>query len=373
MKITRKQFFTGLAAGTLALPFLLRPAFKPKAQDAGNATGTSSGKKFQWRMVTTWPPGFPVVGEGCNKFAQWISEMSAGRLEIKVYGGGELVPSLETFDAVRNGAVEMGSGAAYYWVGKAPSATFFTAVPFGMNAQQLNAWMLNGDGWKLWEELYSDFNLVPFPGGNTGIQIGGWFNREINSTADLKGLKMRIPGLGGKVLERAGGTPVLLSGGDVYTGLERGIIDAAEWIGPYHDYMMGFHQITKYCYTPGWQEMGSQLEIIVNKDKFNELPADLQTIVRCAALRMNHWVLSEFEAQNSIYLDKLINEEKINLRQFPEEVMAELRKHAKEIIAEMVESDPFARKVYESYEGFRRRITPWAIASEKIYYDGLKV
>lgn len=367
-KINRKRFFASIAAGTIALPFLFRLGGRPQAQSS-SGPGIISGKKYQWRMVTTWPPNFPVLGEGCNKFAEWVREMSGGRIEIKVYGGGELVPALETFDAVRNGAAEMGSGAAYYWAGMAPAATFFTAVPFGMNAQQVNAWMLSGDGLKLWEEKYAEFGLVPFPGGNTGVQMGGWFNREINSLADLKGLKMRIPGLGGRVLERAGGTPVLLSGGDIYTGLERGIIDATEWIGPYHDYLMGFHQIAKYYYAPGWHETGSELEIIINKDKYDELPDDLKAIIRSAALRMNHWVLSEFEAKNSIYLEKLINEENVNLRNFPDDVLASLKNYTKEVIQEIVDSNPDAKKVYENYEAFRKRASLWAKSSEKIFYD----
>lgn len=368
-KVSRKNFFKGVAIGTISLPILIRAlGEKPKAQTS-SAPGIITDKKYQWRMVTTWPPNFPVLGEGCVKFAEWVKTMSGGRMEIKVYGGGELVPALETFDAVHNGAVEMGSGAAYYWVSKSNSASFFTAVPFGMNAQQVNAWMLGGDGLKLWEEFYANFGLVPFPGGNTGVQMGGWFNRQINSVADLKGLKMRIPGLGGRVLEKVGGTPILLSGGDIYTGLERGIIDATEWIGPYHDYLMGFYQIAKYYYAPGWHETGSELEIIVNKRKFEELPSDLQEIIRTAALRMNQWVLSQFEAQNSFYLEKMVQEEKVDLRQFPEDVIAELKRHTREVILELVESDPFTKKVYDNYEAFSRRAAFWAKSSEKVYYD----
>ncbi len=295
--------------------------------------------------------------------------MSAGRLKIKVYGGGELVPALETFDAVRSKAAEMGSGASYYWVGKAPAAAFFTAVPFGMNAQMINAWMLSGDGWKLYQELYDQFGLVVIPAGNTGVQAGGWFNRAIDSLDDLDGLKMRIPGLGGRVLAKAGGTPVLLSGGEIFTGLERGVIDATEWIGPYHDYLMGFHQIAKYYYVPGWHEPAAELEIIVNKEKFEELPADLQQIVITAALRLNHWVLSEFECKNAEYLEKLVNEEKVEIRHYPTEVLQKLRSFRDEVIEEMTANDPFAKKVYDNYDRFRRRMEFWAKSSEKLYYD----
>src|SRR5690606_14679795 len=218
-------------------------------------------------MTTTWPPNFPILGEGCKLVAEWIRQMSGGRMEIEVYGGGELIPALEAFDAVSNGAIEMGSGAAYYWSGKVPAAQFFASVPFGMNAQQVNSWLISGGGMALWEKNYAKYNLIPFPCGNTGVQMGGWFRKEINSMADIQGLKMRIPGLGGKVLDRAGGTAVLSPGSELYTNLERGVIDATEWVGPYHDYIMGFHEVASHYYYPGWHEVGTTFEKFVNKSK----------------------------------------------------------------------------------------------------------
>ncbi|MEL7146051.1 MAG: TRAP transporter substrate-binding protein, partial [Bacteroidota bacterium] len=276
---------------------------------------------YRWKMVTTWPPNFPVVGEGCVMMAKWIEEMSGGRLKITVYGGGELIPALECFDAVSNGAVEMGHGVAYYWAGKVPAAQFFGAVPFGMNANQSNSWIISGEGGKLWEEIYAPFDLLPITCGNTGVQMGGWFNKDINSPEDLKGLKMRIPGLGGKVFNKAGGTAVLVSGNEVYTNLERGVIDATEWIGPYHDYKMGFYQVAKNYYYPGWHEPGATLELLVNKRKLLELPSDLQQIVRTAAYRLNHWMAAECDAKNAIYLNKLVNEEGVQLKEFSAEVL----------------------------------------------------
>ena len=224
--------------------------------------------KIQWKMTTTWPPHFPVLGEGADMLAKLIGDMSGGRLTVQVYGGGELVPPLQAFDAVSQGTVEMGHGAAYYWAGKMPAAQFFAAVPFGMNAQGMNAWIYTGGGQALWDELYAPFNLKPMPAGNTGVQMGGWFNREIKSIDDFKGLKMRIPGLGGKVLAKAGGTAILSPGGEIYTNLERGVIDATEWVGPYNDYKMGFYKVAKYYYYPGWHEPGTVLETFVNKKAF---------------------------------------------------------------------------------------------------------
>ena len=368
-KLSRKRFFQGLAAGTISLPFILKGISGNSFAQKQKNSGLMSAEKYQWKMVTTWPPNFPVLGEVCTLMSEWIYKMSAGRLEIKVYGGGELVPALESFDAVKDGAADMGHGVAYYWAGKIPAAQFFAAVPFGMNAQQANAWILCGGGLELWEELYAAHNLIPIPGGNTGVQMGGWFNREINSIVDLKGLKMRMPGLGGKVLEKAGGAPVLLAGGEIYTGLERGVIDATEWIGPYHDYKMGFHQIAKYYYVNGWHETSAALETIFNKERFEALPEDLQEILRTAVLRANHWVLSEFEAKNSLYMKKLIEEENIEVRYYPEDVLAELRKYSEETIQEIIADDPLSQKVHASYDAFFNEIKSWSTVSEKQYYD----
>lgn len=323
---------------------------------------------YKWKMVTTWPPNFPVLGEGCKLLADWVKEMSGGRLIIDVYGGGELIPALECFDAVSHGAVEMGSGSGYYWAGKIPAAQFFSSVPFGMNAQQMNAWIINGGGNALWEELYAPFDLLPMPGGNTGVQAGGWYNREINSIDDYKGLKIRMPGLGSKIINKAGGTAVLVAGGELFTNLERGVIDATEWIGPYHDYLMGFHKVAKYYYYPGWHEPGTVLEMIMNKTKFYELPSDLQAIVKSAIYRLNQWMLLEFEQKNAVYLQKM-KVEGVDFRPFSEEVLDSLRGISNEVVEELVSSDAQSRKVYDHYNKFKNSISDWAAVSEKYFYN----
>ncbi|HMR43284.1 MAG TPA: TRAP transporter substrate-binding protein [Saprospiraceae bacterium] len=372
-KIGRKTFIKKVGVATLAGAALMKAASCAKSPDnASEAPGIQTSKKYQWKMVTTWPPNFPILGEGAQLLADWIKTMSAGRLEIKVFGGGELVPALEAFDAVSSGTADIASGAAYYWAGKSPATQFFASVPFGMNAQQINAWFYGGGGLELWRELYAGFNLIPFPGGNTGVQAGGWFNKEINTIRDFKGLKMRIPGLGGKVIEKAGGTPVLSSGSEIYTNLERGVIDATEWIGPYHDYKMGFHKIAKYCYFPGWHEPGSVLEIIVNKTTFESLPADLQAIVETAAARLNGWVLSEIETQNAIYLQKLKEESKVEFRKFSPEIIAELRKFSTQVIDEITASDPFSKKVFDSFQKFQKQAAAWSELTEKSFYELLQ-
>jgi TRAP-type mannitol/chloroaromatic compound transport system substrate-binding protein len=295
--------------------------------------------------------------------------MSAGQLKIKVYGGGELIPALEAFDAVSSGTAEIGSGAAYYWAGKSAATQFFAAIPFGLNAQQMNAWLLCDGGMQLWEEVYAPFNVLPLIGGNTGVQMGGWFNREINTVGDLRGLKMRIPGLGGSVLNRAGGTAVLTAGAEIYTNLERGVIDATEWIGPYHDYLMGFHEIAKYYYYPGWHEPGTVLELFVSKLKFGRLPVHLQEIIRGAAARLSVWMLSEFEAKNAEYLQKIRSESKVEIRSFPPEVIATLREISSQVMQELAGSDPLCGKIYASLQAFKQKINGWADISERVFYD----
>ena len=369
-KYTRKGF---LLRGTAALASGVTLG-SACASSTGESPITNEGKSqktFNWKMVTTWPPNFPVLGEGCNLFAKWVEKMSGGRLKISVFGGGELVPALQVFDTVSAGTAELGNGAAYYWAGKVPAAQFFASVPFGMNAQQMNAWLINGGGQELWDEVYAPFNLRGFPSGNTGVQMGGWFNREINQLSDLKGLKMRIPGIGGKVIAEAGGSAVNMAGGEIYTNLERGVIDATEWIGPYHDYKMGFHKIAKYYYYPGWHETGSTLETLVNRSKFESLPEDLQEILLAGIARQNIWTLSAFESQNNFYLKKLVEEEGVSLRSFPPEVLGELTRISDRVLKEMCQDDPLSAKVYSAYRDFQTNANEWAQVSERVFQNQL--
>ncbi len=339
----------------------------PKKEETAAPAAPPKPKTIEWKMVTTWPPHFPMLGEGADNLAKWVDEMSGGRLKIKVYGGGELVPPLQVFDAVSQGTAEMGHGAAYYWAGKSPATQFFAAVPFGFNAQSINAWLYSGGGMEIWEEVYKPFNIKPFVAGNTGVQMGGWFNKEIKSMADLEGLKMRIPGLGGKVLAKAGGNAVLVAGGEIYTNLERGVIDATEWVGPFHDLKMGFYKAAKYYYYPGWHECGTALEAMVNIDAWNTLPDDLKAIVEAATYRSNMWMLSEFEAKNNAALKELIDVHKVELRQFPEEVLKELKKLAKEVLEEVAAGDEMSKKAYTSFLEFQKNIYGWNKLTEEPY------
>lgn len=320
-------------------------------------------------MTTTWPPNFPILGEGCIRFAQWVNEMSGGRLNITVYGGGELIPALEGFDAVSNGAVELNHGVAYYWAGKVAAAPFFASVPFGMNAQQMEAWIISGGGQELWDKLYRPFNVKPILCGNTGVQMAGWFRRKIETLQDLKGLKMRIPGLGAKVLEKAGGTPVLVSGGEIYTNLERGVIDATEWIGPFHDYTMGFHRVADHYYYPGWHEPGPALEMLVNQQKYAALPSDLQAILQAACARLGTWMRTEFDAKNGTYLKKIMNETDVMVEQLPISVVDELKAFTSEVLQELSDKDKQCREVVNAFHSFRQEIGGWMDIGEKVFYN----
>ena len=326
-----------------------------------------NNKTFQWKMVTTWPPGFPVLQEGAERFADNVKAMSNGRLNIKVYAGGELIPPLQTFDAVSQGTVEMGHGSAYYWAGKVPEAQFFSTVPFGMTARGMNAWLYDGGGLELWREIYKPFHVVPFPLGNTGVQMGGWFNKEINSLDDIKGLKMRIPGLGGKVFAKAGGNPVLLAGSEVYTALERNTIDATEWIGPYHDQRLGLYRAADHYYYPGWHEPGTVLELTINERAWMSLPEDLQAIVSTAAQAENLRMFSEMEQKNMSALQELRDRKNVQIHRFPDDVLAKLKTLTDETLQEEAEKTPKFKRVFDAYQQFRQQNDDWSAISENAY------
>ena len=359
----RRNLVKALSVGAIAGAI---SACKPKAQDCTNST-TANTKTYKWKMVTAWPKNFPGLGTGANFLAEIINSMSGGRLQITVYGGGELVPPLEVFDAVSRGTAEMGHAASYYWRGKVPEAQFFGAVPFGMNAQEMNGWIYHGGGLELWTELYKPHNLVPFPVGHSGVQMGGWFNKEINTKDDLKGLVMRIPGLGGDVLARAGGSPKLLPGSELFTSLQTGNIDATEWVGPYNDLAFGLYQAAKYYYYPGWHEPTACLEGIVNKQAYDSLPEDLQEIIRIACIAATQNMLADYTAKNNTALETLVNEHQVDLRKFPDEVLEELKKHAHDVAEELGNQSEMGKKIYQSYKTFAEKTRNWLEVSEKAY------
>lgn len=353
-----------------------RRDFIKQASIAGLATGSVAAPaivhaepKVKWKMVTTWPKNFPVLGTGANQLAKLITDMTNGRIKVKVFGGGELVPAFEVFDAVSRGTAQMGHGSAYYWKGKIEEAQFFSTVPFGLNSQEMTSWLYHGGGMELWQETYEPFGVIPAAAGNTNVQMAGWFNKEINSVNDLKGLKMRIPGLGGEVLKRAGGTPVNLPGGELFTSLKTGAIDATEWVGPYNDLAFGFHKAAKYYYYPGWHEPGTTLEALINKKAFDALPEDLQAIVMNACKVVNQEMSTEYTAKNNAALDTLVNKHKVDVRRLPDDVLEKLRTLSDEVVTELAGKNKAAEKIYASYNKFRKQVSAWHEISEKIYFN----
>lgn len=363
--MSRRRF---LKMGSAALGATALAACAPGDAPSGATGSVEAAKPLHWKMVTSWPANFPGLGTSATKLAEMIGRMSGGRLTVKVFGGGELVPPFEVFDAVSRGTAEMGHSGAYYWKGKSEAAQFFCAVPFGLSAQEMNGWLHHGGGLELWRELYAGFNLVPFPAGNTGVQMAGWFNKEIRSLEDLKGLKMRIPGLGGEVLQRLGGAPVNIPGSELFTAMQTGALDATEWVGPYNDLAFGLHTVAKYYYYPGWQEPGATLECMVNKAAYEALPADLQAIVAQACQAVNDDMLADYTAQNQRALETLVTEHGVELRPLPDDVLAALKQTADAVIAEIAAKDAFTQKVYDSFRKFRDAVRAWHQIAEVAFY-----
>src|SRR6056300_439536 len=346
-----KQF---LPLAVLALTAALVAVVAGWTMDRVGLSGTATTEvgaaveAIEWKLVTTWPKGLPGLGAAPENFARRVNEASGGRLHIKVFGAGEIVPPFEVFDAVSRRVAEAGHGAAYYWKGKIPASVFYTAVPFGMTAQEANGWLHYGGGLELWRELYAPFGVIPYAGGSTGVQMAGWFNKRLNNRSDLAGLKMRIPGLAGEVFDAAGGSAVRIAGGEVYTSMQTGVIDAVEWVGPYNDRTLGLMDVGDYYYYPGWHEPGAMLETIVNAEALAALPDDLQAVVRVAARATNTDMLDDFTANNSESLQILLREFETEVLPLPDDVMDALYESSQVAIQALVDSDAMAKKIAAS-------------------------
>lgn len=352
---------------------------------AGTAGGLAGGlampavvtaqTTFNWRMTSYYGPqaAFYSTGPGAARdLIDRIQRMSNNRIRIQFFGAGELIPAAEGFDAVSSGIVEMNYANAYFWTGKTFAAQYFTAVPFGLNFQGLNGWMYDGGGLDLWREVYDRFSLVPFLCGNTGVQMTGWFKKPIEKVEDFRGLKMRIPGLAGRVYQRLGVDVRLLPGGEIFPALERGVIDAAEFVGPYLDRQLGLHRVAKYYYTTGWHETATASEVIVNKAAWNRLPADLKAIVENAVAACN--VISEAWCQknNAEAMDDLVRNHGVQAQPLPDDVLARLRTETNAVLEEAVARDPVTRRVHESYMAYKAKYDSWSGFSEAIYHSRIR-
>jgi TRAP-type mannitol/chloroaromatic compound transport system substrate-binding protein len=355
----RRQFMRGAAtaaaAGAVAASSFPAPAI--------------SQGLMKWRMQTTWPKNFPGLGTGANKLAEYIGAASGGKLTVEVYGGGEIVPPFETMDAVSSGTIEMGHGAPYYWQGKLSATQFLASVPFGLNAQEQNAWMQFGGGQELADKIYKELGCKFFASGNTGVQAGGWFNKEINSLEDFKGLKMRIPGLGGAVVKAAGGNVVNLPGGEIPPALQSGAIDATEWVGPYNDLAFGLYKSAKFYYYPGWHEPATMLDNFINLNAWDKLSDDLKAVVAAANGYANLFVLNEFVAKNNGALNTLVSEHGVILKKFPDDVLNALGALSGQVIRDLVAADSLSGEVMDSIAAFRKQAIAYAKVSEQAFYN----
>ena len=351
-KQTRRNILK--TAGVLVTTGLLSSCNNAGTPEKKGKSASVSKEKFEWKMVTTWPKNFPGLGTGAQRLADNIKSMSDGRLDIKLFAAGELVPPFECFDAVRENKAQLFHATSYYWINKNKSTPFFGAVPGGLTSQEHNAWINFGGGQQLWDKLYGEFGLKSFMAGNSGTQMGGWFLKEINTVDDFKGLKMRIPGLAGEVLSRLGGTPVALPGGEIMPSLQSGAIDATEWIGPWNDLAFGFYKITKYYYGPGFHEPSSVLECCVNLDSYNELPNDLKTIFMNACEAENSRMLSEFTAANIEAQQKLVNNHGVIIKNFPKDVFKKILEISEDVVAETANLGKINKEIYDSWASFKR-------------------
>lgn len=350
-RVNRRHLLKGLAIG---------------AGTAGVAAPAIAQGVREWRMVTSWPKGLPGLGTGAERVAQRIQELSGGRIRITVYAGGELVPALGCFDAVASGTAQISHDAAYYHGGKTQAAYFFCTVPFGMLANEMNGWIYWGGGQALWDEAYARFGIKPFLAGNTGTQMGGWFRKEINSLADLQGLKIRMPGLGGEVLTRLGAVTVTLPGSEIFSALQQGTVDAAEWIGPYNDLALGFYQVAKNYYFPGFHEPNAALQVMVNKAEWDSLPDDLKKVIEVVCQAENDIIYAEYAARSPAALLNLVETHGVQLKQIPRDVMIEIGKQSGLVLQKILDDgDESAKKVARAFLDWRRNAQRFTRISEQ--------
>jgi TRAP-type mannitol/chloroaromatic compound transport system substrate-binding protein len=348
----RREFLKSAGVGLAASTAVAAPAI------------AQSMPETKWRMATSWPKSLDTLFGGCEYFGKRVAEMTDNKFQIQVFAAGEIVPGLQVLDAVQNGTVEIGNTACYYYAGKDLALTFGTALPFGLNTRQMNAWLRFGEGEALMNELLAKFNIIGFAAGNTGAQMGGFFRKEIKSLDDMKGLKMRIGGsVGGKVISRVGVVPQQLAAGDIYPALEKGTIDAAEWVGPYDDEKLGFVKVAQNYYYPGWWEGCGQGHNMINMQKWNDLPAAYKSVIEVASGEAWGWVVGKYDYLNPVGLKKLLAQGAI-LRAFPQPVLEACYKAAQELYAEISKENPMFKKLYDSMLAFRGDSTAWNQVAE---------
>lgn len=373
----RRTFLTAAAASTAsavlsgcnesnrqAIDYSKHPE---KSVEEDKTVRINRNKKVTLKLATSWPAHFPIMGIGVERFADRVKDASGGSLEIKLYPKNTLVPALAVFDAASSGQIDAFHSGPYYWKGKNSAFSLFSGVPFGFTAEEISSWMLFGNGLALWRELYANYNLYPFLGGNTNIQMGGWFRKPIRSIEDMQGLKMRIPGLGGEVFAKMGVNPILLPAGEIYTSLERGVIDATEWVGPALDIKMGFYKVAPYYYS-GWHEPGSILELTFNKYSWDRLEREHKAIIEAASAEMNAAMTYEFHAENIKAFEQL-KQLGITVSTFPDDVNSAAKKALGEVIADLSASGSDFQRVYADIDGYMKQCRAWSDASLRYFLN----
>lgn len=357
--MTERRRFLATAGGAMA------------AAAIAEAPAVIAQPRVQWRMSTAWTPALDMLQGAAQRLANVVGEMSAGRFRIEVFPGGQIMQPLECFEAASRGTIEAFMGPSYYWPEKEPAVQWFSTIPFGMDPNGMTAWYYQGEGLKLWEEAYGAFNLVPRPGPAIGPQMAGWFRNKITTIGDYKGLKMRMPGLGGKVVARAGGTVVLTPAADIYAALERGVIDASEWIGPHDDMKLGLHRTARYYYYPGWHEPGTVTGFGFHRKAYDALPVDLRRTLDHAAEVVQVYGLTEYHAKNAIALERLRTEfkSKVEVVQLPMPVLRDLKKLAAAVVGEEAERTPMGRKVHASFTKFQAALARWDRVAVGAYHQ----
>lgn len=334
----------------------------------GPVYAQSSAPQIRWRLASSFPKSLDTIFGAADVFADRVKELTEGRFQIRTTAAGEIVPGLQVLDAVQAGTVEIGHTASYYFVGKNPALAFDTALPFGLTARQQNGWLYHGGGLAAVQKVYDDFGIINFPGGNTGAQMGGWWRRELKSAADLKGLKMRIPGLGGEVMTRLGIVTQTLAGGDIYPALEKGTVDSAEWVGPYDDEKLGFYKVARFYYYPGWWEPGPNLSFLINLEQWKKLPKDYQNAVQAAAAEANVDMMARYDALNPAALQSLRGKG-VQLRRFPTDILQAAQKASFALFEETAAKNASYRAIYDGWKKYRDAQYAWNSVGELGYEE----
>jgi len=335
--------------------------------ETGEAAAVQTNPRVMWRLTSSYPRSLDTIYGGAAVMAERVSELTDGRFTIRVFPAGELVPYNQVLESVQKGTVQMGHSASYYYTGLNPALAFDCTVPFGLTARQFNAWFYHGEGKDLTRQMFADFNVINLPGGNTGTQMGGWFRRQVGSLTDLRGIKMRIPGFGGEVMAEMGVSVQVLAGGEIYPALERGVIDAAEWVGPYDDEKLGFHQVASNYYYPGWWEPGPNLAFYINKDAWEKLPSTYKAALEVAAAEVNVSMIASYDAKNPAAMQSLTQEHGVTMRPFAEDIMTRAKEVTQDILSAEAASDPAYRRIWDSYNAWRRASNSWFRTSENTY------